>query len=232
MEQLVLGIRRPPIKGAAAASSKRPNTRVTMDQWPQLRDQVLQRDNFTCTYCGFRAKKFQRVHFRHGEPTDLHVDNLATACIFCEQCYELESVPRMHSGQLIWLPEISHTDLHHLTRALYVARMQEDHDISKTAQRILEQLLARRTEVRKRLGTDDVAVLTTAMTEVMDAKTYARRGTILAGVRLFPLPRRLQNSDPNSDQFDTIIKYWMSLEGPFMAGTPKEWLRLAEKIAA
>jgi intracellular multiplication protein IcmJ len=226
---LLLGIKRPSPKGAAATSSKRPAAKVTMQQWPQLRDAVLQRDNFTCTYCGFRAKKFQRVHFRGGEPADLHVDNLATACIFCEQCCELESVPRMHSGQIIWLPELAQTDLHHLMRALFVARMQEDHDISKTAQRIMEQLLSRRTELRKRLGTDDVNVLATAMAETMDDKTYARRGAMLDGVRLMPLPRRMAG---DTDQFDTIIRYWMSLEGPFMAGTPKEWLRLAEKIAA
>lgn len=226
MNPLVLGIRR---SVTPAAALRKAHNNVTLKDWPQLRDAVLQRDNFTCHYCGFKAQKFQRVHFKNGAPTELHEDNLATACIFCEQCCELESVAKMHSGLLVWLPELDQTALHHFCRGLYVARMA-DGAITKTAQRIMDQILARRTEARKRLGTDEPHTLATAMIEHMNDATYSKRAEKLDGIRLLPLPRRLQNGDPANDQFPTIISYWASMQGPYIGGTPAEWGKYAEKL--
>lgn len=228
---IVLGVRRSS-KGAAA-SRQAAKSGVTTAEWPALRDNVLRRDKFACHYCGFTAKKFQRVHFRNGEPTVLAAENLVTACIFCEQCFELESVTKMHSGTLIWLPEISQTDLHHLCRALYVARLHDDHALSKQAQAVLEQLLARRVEAKKRIGTDDPTVLATALFEQMDDATYAARAEKLEGVRLLPLSRRLSSSGAGEkDHFPDIIKYWTSDEGPFADSTPDKMIALAEKLVA
>jgi len=207
---------------------------VSLQQWPQLRDQILQRDDFTCFYCDFRAQKFQRVHFKNGIPAEPEPANLVTACVFCEQCCELESVAKMHSGLLIWFPEMPQTDLHHFCRALYAARMTENHPISQTAQRVMDQLLARRTEAKKRLGTDDPMILATAMIEQMDERTYAKREEKLDGIRLLPLPRRMAGTataDGANDQFPRIIEYWTSKEGP-LASAPDDWLALAEKISA
>lgn len=227
---IVLGVRRSP-KGTAA--SRGAKTGVTAADWPALRDSVLKRDKFACVYCGFTAKKFQRVHFKNGEPAALAAENLVTACIFCEQCFELESIAKMHSGTLIWLPEISQAELHHLCRALYVARLHDDHPLSKNAQTVLDQLLARRVEAKKRIGTDDANVLATALFEQMDDATYAARAAKLEGIRLLPLSRRLSGGGSgDKDHFPDIIKYWTSSEGPFGSTTPDQMIALAEKLVA
>ena len=225
---ITLGVRRSP-KGTAAS---RQASNLTARDWPSLREQVLKRDKFACTYCGFTAKKFQRVHFKNGEPAPLNAKTLTTACIFCEQCFELEGIGKAHAGVLIWLPELSQADLHHLCRALHVAKFQ-NHAISGTAQRVLDQLLARRNEARKRLGTDDPVVLAAAMIEQMDDATYAARAAKLDGIRLLPLPKRLGHTpEGEKDIYPQILDFWLSADGPFVSGTPENMLKLAEKLSA
>jgi len=51
-------------------------------QWQATRLQVLQRDNWTCVYCAFRAKKFMMVN--HIGAEDNHqLENLETVCKPC-----------------------------------------------------------------------------------------------------------------------------------------------------
>lgn len=227
---IVLGVRRSP-QGAAA--SRQARSSLTARDWPALRDQVMKRDKFSCTYCGFTAKKFQRVHFQNGIPAPLAAGNLTTACIFCEQCFELESIAKLHSGILIWLPEISQVDLHHLCRALYVARVQDDHPLSKHAQRVLDQLMGRRNEAKKRIGTDDPVVLATALFEQLDDNAYTARAEKLEGIRLLPLSRRMgMGGTGEKDHFPDIVQYWASAEGPYGKETPAAMIALAEKLVA
>lgn len=208
--------------------------RISAADWPRLRNRVLARDNFTCRYCGFRAEKFQRVHFKSGEQGEATLANLATACIFCEQCFELESVTGMGSGMLIWLPELSQAELHHLVRAIYIARAG-DGEISSRAQAALDQLMARRTEAKRRLGTDDPLMLASALTEHLDDAAYASRASRLEGIRLLPLPNRMayanvtQNGEQN--QFPRILDYWRSQTGPFGKFPPGKWPALFGKAA-
>lgn len=202
---------------------------VTAAEWPRLRNRVLQRDKHTCRYCGFRSEKFQRVHFKLGEQAAPTLDNLATACVFCEQCFELESVANMDSGLLIWLPELSQAELHHFARALYVARAQEDKnpELAKRAKTAIDQLIARRVEAKRRLGTDDPIMLATAMAEQLDDAAYKARAERLEGIRLLPLGRRLAvNDDGQYDQFPRILNYWLSAAGPFGQYKDADWDKL------
>lgn len=223
---LELGVRRMPHAQDGAGNSKRPRALKAKD-WPRLRDRVLARDKHTCRYCGFKAEKFQRVHFTQGLMADPTVDNLSTACIFCEQCFELESVANMDSGLLIWLPDLSQADLHHLCRALYVAKVKEEEPLSGRAQTVLDQLLARRTEAKRRLGTDDPIMLATALAEQVSDHDYKDRAERLDGIRLLPLPRRISfNDDGQYDQFPRILAYWASKSGPFGKYPTEKWQSL------
>ena len=207
---------------------------VTAAEWPRLRQKVLNRDKYTCRYCGFRAGKFQRVHFKLGQQAAPTLDNLATACVFCEQCFELESVANMDSGLLIWLPELSQAELNHFARALYVARQQEDKDpeLARRAQAAIDQLISRRSEAKRRLGTDEPILLATAMTEQLNDTAYDARTERLDGIRLLPFGRRLVvNDDGQQDQFPRILSYWMSREGPFGQYKTEDWAKLLPATA-
>lgn len=82
---------------------------------------VLQRDHYTCQYCGFQAKELQEIINKDGNYRNNKVDNLVTACVFCAQCFFLEAVGKSDfgGGVLIYLPEISQNELNALCHVLF-----------------------------------------------------------------------------------------------------------------
>ena len=91
----------------------------------ELQQEIFQRDDYTCQCCGFRSEKYQEVLMRDGHSDNLSPENLVTTCFFCHQCFHLERVNAMGSGILIWMPELRQSDLHHLARSIYVARISQ-----------------------------------------------------------------------------------------------------------
>ncbi len=125
-----------------------------------LRAKVLQRDDHTCRYCGFKSQKYQEVNFTgaKSDAGDLNPDNYATCCIFCFQCFRIDRIDRMQSGAVIWLPEIGQAALHHVCRAIYVARISQG-SMADAARDAMEALLSRKEEAKSRLGTDSPRIL-------------------------------------------------------------------------
>ncbi len=156
-----------------------------------------------------------------------------TACTFCEQVLFLERAGIMGSGVLIWLPEITQAELNHIVRAIYVARADETGPLAAAANRALDALMARRTDAKKRLGSDDPLLLTSVLQEHLTDKE--RRNAIgkLEGIRLLVLDKhiaRARGSDVNV--FPKIVAFWRSEHGPFAKLPPSEWKKMFAKIAA
>lgn len=190
---------------------------------PEIRKAVFDRDNNTCSCCGFVAGKYQEVHFIDQNRSNLSLDNLATTCIFCHQCFNIDKASTMRSAVLVWLPEIEQTDLHHIMRAVYVARISQG-PMAEAARATLDALMARREEARRRIQTDDPYVLSTVLRDFLTNRYYAERGPKLDGIRLLPLDRRLiREADLEFNQFPQILAYWRSKEGPFGDKAPTLW---------
>lgn len=199
---------------------------------PELKQKIFERDNHTCQCCGFKSAKYQDIHFLNGSIDDIKPNNMATVCIFCHQCFNLDLVSEMRSGVLIWLPEIEQATLHHIARAVYVARISQG-PIADAARRSLDVLMQRRDEVRRRLGTDDPFILATVLKDYISQKSYQGRAAKLEGIRLFPLDRRIiRESDLEFNQFPQILAYWRSKDGPFGGKIPKDWVNLYREINA
>lgn len=207
---------------------------VSLD--PEIRHQVFERDDHTCRYCGFRALKYQDVAFLNGQESDIRLANLATACIFCHQCFTLDRVSAMRSGILIWLPEMGQADLNHLSRSVYVARVSQG-PASEASRRILDILMRRREEAKKRLGggdpangSEDPQVLAVVLKEYLTSRHYALREGKLEGIRLFPLDRRIiREGDLEFNQFPQILAYWRSKDGPYGSKMPQFWMDMYKK---
>jgi intracellular multiplication protein IcmJ len=185
----------------------------------------LKQDDFTCRFCGFRSQQYQRVvPFRK---------EFVTTCGFCEQVLSLERAGMMGSGVLIWLPEISQTELNHVARAIYIARAEEEGEIAKAADRALDALLARRTEAKKRLGSEDPLLISTVLRENLNDKERAVAAGKLDGIRMLPLDKHLvRGRGGDFNGFPQMVKFWRSKEGPFADLPPEEWLKLFAKVAA
>jgi len=190
---------------------------------PEVRAKVLERDDHICQFCGFHAKKYQDVHFLDEDFTNQTMDNMATACIFCHQCFNLDKVAAMRSGVLVWMPEIEQKELHHIARAIYVSRISQG-SMAETAKKALEIIMARKDEAKARIGTDDPNILALVMRDFLGLKQYAGRAEKLDGIRLFPLDRRIINEGGlEFNQFPQILAYWRSKDGPFGHKVPGKW---------
>ncbi len=191
---------------------------------------IFDRDKDTCRFCGFVSKKYQEVLFLNYDSNDKQSKNMATACIFCHQCFHLDNVSEMRSGVLLWLPEIEQADLHHMARAIYVARISQG-PIAEAARKSLDVLMSRREEVKKRLGTDNVYILSTVLKDYLGPSHYNMRAKKLDGIRLFPLDRRIiKEADLEFNQFPQILAYWRSKDGPFSGKTPPQWTNIYQEI--
>ena len=59
-------------------------------EWKTIRKKILERDNFTCAYCGFRADQYQQVNHIDGNPKNNSNSNLE---VICPECHKY-----LHSG--------------------------------------------------------------------------------------------------------------------------------------
>lgn len=219
---ITLGIVRSP--GSALSAQK------AALQLQEIRPKILERDDHTCRFCGFKSQKYQEVHFLNNNPEDLRSDNLATACIFCHQCFDLEKASAMNSGVLVWMPEIAQAELNHIARAVYVARISQG-SMADAARSALDALMLRREDAKARLATDDPFFLGTVLRDFLGPKQYAGRVEKLEGIRLLPLDRRnITEGELRFNQFPQILAYWRSKDGPFGATPPSQWKTLYAKI--
>ena len=216
---LNLGIFREPSK--SKGQGKLPN---------DIKQKIIERDNHTCQYCGFVAKKYQEVYHLNHDTGDHREKNLITACIFCHQCFQLEKVSDMRSGVLLWLPEIEQRELHHIARSIYVARISQG-PVAEAARKSLDIIMSRREEVKNRISTDDPYILSTVLRDYLGPKSYNMRMKKLNGVRLFPLDRRIiKEADLEFNQFPQILAYWRSKDGPFGGKAPPQWISIYQEL--
>lgn len=92
-----------------------------------MMEKVFLRDENTCRYCGFQLDKYQVVVNVDQNYSDNKIDNMATACPFCAQCFFVDSVgiDGKSGGLVVHLPEISQADLNHFCRALFCSFLRD-----------------------------------------------------------------------------------------------------------
>lgn len=217
-------------KTGGARSSGSPSSVLDAAAIKDAKQKILERDGHTCQFCGFHSKKYQEVLSLNGDVNDSSPENLKTACIFCHQCFAMDTVSIMRSGVLLWLPEIPQTDLHHIARAIYVARISQG-PIADAARKALDALMKRREVVRSRIGTDDPYILATVLKDYLTDGHYASREKKIEGIRLFPLDRRIiKEADLEFNQFPQILAYWRSKDGPFGGKAPQKWFDIYHHV--
>ena len=212
--------------------SQTAGTERSISKLPQLdkktAEKTFRRDDFTCRFCGFRSEHYQRIvpYEKAGDPP------FATACGFCEQSIMLDRTALSGAAILIWLPEFSQAELNHIVRAIYVAKASEG-SLVPVAQRTLDALMARRSEAKKRIGTDEPLLLATVMHEALAKEDFSTISHKLDGFRLLSLDRHLvRTAKGESNQFREMVKYWCSPEGPYANLPVDKWSELFKTATA
>lgn len=114
---------------------------------------VLERDAYTCQFCGFQAREYQEVVNLDGNYTNNKMGNMITSCCFCSQCLFLETVgmDEMGGGQLILAPEMSQADLNSFCHVLFCA-MGNGTGYQESAQSIYRSLKFRSQPIENKFG--------------------------------------------------------------------------------
>ena len=114
---------------------------------------VLMRDAYSCYFCRFQADQFMEVININRNYADSRYSNMTTACPFCAQCHFVESVGQsdLDGGVLIYLPEISQTQLNALSHALFALMACGSHQ-EDTIKNIYRSLRLRAQVTDKLLG--------------------------------------------------------------------------------
>jgi len=116
-------------------------------------NKILQRDQYTCQFCGFQAKQYQEIVNLDHNYHNNKLSNLVTACCFCTQCFFLEAVGKNEygGGTLIYLPEMTQNELNSFCHVLFCA-ISNATDYSTDAQNIYRTLKLRSKIVEQNLG--------------------------------------------------------------------------------
>lgn len=212
------------------------------------RKKALERDNHTCRFCGFRNMKWQEVHHFNDDHHDNRLDNLITTCPYCHMCQHIGLAGANKEAILIYRPEITQAQLHHLVRTAQVAERHYDSlknetdangapkrspnlkiaaEAAEMAKALMSALKASAEGARQHLLTSDPVDLANAML-LMPDEAYAKRREFLSGIRLLPLGVRNQNSE---NIMTSMVDSWRTGGAPYSNLQPNTWKTLISSFS-
>lgn len=137
------------------------SARKVDERFKAYEQKVFQRDRYTCQFCGFQARLFQEIVNLDGDYTNNRLSNMVTSCCFCAQCFFIESVGvgGYGGGTLIYVPELSQSELNSLCHVLFCA-ITNDTGYKSSAQNIYRSFKFRSQVVEEKFGegTSDPAI--------------------------------------------------------------------------
>lgn len=164
------------------------SARKSGSSFKEFEKKILLRDKYTCRFCGFQAKLFQDIVNVDGDYNNNKMSNMVTSCCFCSQCFFLESVGvgGYGGGTLIYLPEISQTELNSLCHVLFCA-ITNDTGYKSSAQTIYLGLKVRSQQIEDKFGegTSDPSIFGHLLIDTVGLNEE-KLSKILYGVRLLP----------------------------------------------
>lgn len=88
-------------------------------EWERIRRLVLERDDYSCTYCGYRAERNQIVHHIDGDPNNNLDGNLEVVCRMCSDVLHIgRSVVVFGFADLYRRSQYSQNDIIRITRQM------------------------------------------------------------------------------------------------------------------
>ncbi len=116
-------------------------------------EKIFTRDGHSCQFCGFQAKKHQEIINLDHNYTNNKINNLVTACVFCAQCFFLESIGKgdVGGGTLIYLEDMSQGELNAFCHVLF-ASIITGTSYSTNAKNIYRSMRLRSQVVESHLG--------------------------------------------------------------------------------
>lgn len=196
-----------------------PSREESNSDFKKIRTVILKRDNYTCQYCGFRAKKYQEVHHLDDNHSNNDEKNLITVCALCHSCFHIGLAGIKERGLLIYLPpssNITQAELNQLVRTLWVGEKNGNVAVVTSSTNILSRLKKRTIEARRTIGTSDPTILGDFLLNI-DGEKYDERGKSIKGIYLLPL----------KEAFSNQLDYWST--SVFNSIPADAWIDIADQ---
>jgi len=155
-------------------------------EFTSVRTNVLQRDNYTCRFCGFKAAKYQEVHHLDDNHQNNDLQNLVTVCNLCHQVHHLGMCAMRNGGFIAVIPELTQTEVNNLVRAIHVAEYVADAAVRDKLKSLFAIFQFRGFDTLKELYGVDISnpyTLAEALSTCTD-DIYAKRAELFAPLRL------------------------------------------------
>lgn len=163
---------------------------------------ILKRDDYTCQYCGFKAKKFQEIHHLDNDHKNNADSNLITTCTLCHMVNHVGFAGIKQTAKLIYIDpkyNVSQAQLNQVVRALWVAKNYKDNpELVSNASSLLARIHKYIILAHMKINTPDPAILADFMLNIMTDEQYEKRSEYFKGIYLLPL----------ETGFEKQIQYW------------------------
>ena len=152
------------------------------------RQQVLNRDNFTCRFCGFKATKYQEVHHLDDNHQNNDQTNLLTVCNLCHMVHHLGLCGMKGAGFIAAIPELTQVEVNQIARNYFVAAMIGDQNTKDRLTGLYALFRARADGMKVVFGDDLSDPLRYAQAlSALDDKAYASAVSSCSGlIRVVP----------------------------------------------
>lgn len=188
-------------------------------EFKKIRPEIIERDDSTCQFCGFKSPKHQEVHHLNDIHTDNSPENLITACCLCHASHHIGLSGTLQKGCLIYLDPalgLTQADLNQIVRALWIGENSKSPEISMSCISMLSRLHKANVPARRRIGSSDLSVLSDFLL-ALDDEMYKTREKHLSGIYFLPF----------KEYYKGHIDYWMkAIYGQFK---PTSWIDASEK---
>lgn len=155
----------------------------------EFQKKVHARDEYTCQFCGFKARECMESVNINGNYLENKLNNLATACGFCAQCFFLEAVGKSDfgGGVLIFLPEMSQQELNALCHTLFASQIYRL-KTAVNAKSIYRSLKLRAQLIEEKLGEglSNPARFGQMLIDVSQEKKKELQSLLQGSIRLLP----------------------------------------------
>lgn len=151
-----------------------------------VRAEVLQRDGYTCRFCGFKASKYQEVHHLDDNHQNNDPQNLLTICNLCHQVHHLGMCAMRNSGFVAAIPELTQTEINNIVRAIHVSTLIANATVRDRLKSLFAIFQFRGIDTLKSLYGLDISnpyILAQTLSSCSD-EIYAKRAALFAPLRL------------------------------------------------
>lgn len=170
------------------------------NEFINIRKTILERDDYTCQFCGFRSQKWQEVHHIDDNHSNNSPDNLITTCSLCHSCHHIGLSGLMSKGVMIYINPslgVTQAEINQLIRTMWIAEKSNNKELSMACIGISSRLYKQSVAARSVIGTTDAHVLGDFLLNA-DEETYQKRAEKLKGIYFYPF----------KDSYKKQLKYW------------------------